>query len=158
MNALILLAQAFFNHQTQLQSTRLKEAGHRAAETGRRIAIAGIFYALASALIFAALLISVIDIGLQIDRSHGVSFSGLMISSMLLIVIALFSIFSGWISSRDTKTETHESVPEAPRSELRPLLEAVAIGMLKEFLEHQNRKHAENAKTSGDGASRKEAQ
>jgi hypothetical protein len=144
VNTFLMLVQSFFDYQTRLQANNLKEAGIRAAETGRRMAIAGILFASAGAFLFSALLIALIDMGLQIDRSRTVGFSGLMLASLILFAISLFCIFCGWLTGRESKTPV---VPRAApqdtfQSELRPLLEAVAVGLLKEFLEHQNRKHA----------------
>ena len=142
MNGLILLAQAFFNHQTRAQTENLKVAGLKAAEMGRRMALAGVFFALGGAIIFSALLIALIDLGLQIDRENGIGFSGLMISSTILLVMALIAFITGWFVGRDPKDEpTHTSSPPPPQSELRPLLEAVAVSLLKEFLDSQRAKH-----------------
>lgn len=146
MNALILLAQAFFNQQTREQTQNLREAGMRAAETGRRMAIAGVFFALAGAFIFSALLVALIDLGLQIDRGHGIAFSGLMTSASLLVLLGLFSIFAGWLAGRETKTSSLPAVTPPPvkaPSELRPLLEAVAVSFLKEYLDRNTSKPAQ---------------
>ncbi len=156
MSPLILLAQAFFNHQTQLQTQNLKEAGMRAAETGRRMAIAGVFFAVAGAFVFAAVLIAVIDLGLQIDKAHTVSFSGLMVSSLVLIAIGVFAGFCGWLSGRETKALAVVAPPpptETFKGELRPLLEAVAVSFLREFLENQNRKHGQQKADLNDEGS-----
>lgn len=152
MNALILLAQAFFNHQTQTQTEQLKQAGHRAAEMGRRMAIAAVFFAVAGAFFFAGLLISVIDLGLQIDRGHGVVFSGLMISSVIVFAIGLFSVFAGWLCSRNPKAVAPPVPVTPPASELRTMLEAIAVGLLKEFLEAQKAKQAANSAVRAETA------
>ena len=96
MSPLILLAQAFFDHQARAQTENLKVAGLRAAEVGRRMAIAGVLFSLMGAFVFAAILIMLIDLGLQIDRGHGVIFSGLMISGSILILIGLVAAFAGY--------------------------------------------------------------
>ncbi len=119
----------------------------RAAETGRRMAIAGVFFAVAGAFVFSAVLIAVIDMGLQIDRSHTVSFSGLMTSSLVLLILGAFAIVCGWLAGRETKALVVVPPPpanETLKGELRPLLEAVAVSFLKEFLENQNRKHTQH--------------
>lgn len=144
MNPLILLAQAFFDNQAKLQAQNLKAAGLRAAEAGRRMAIAGVFFATAGAFFFSGLLVAIVDIGLQIDRAHTVQFSGLMVSALMLVTIGLFAIFCGWLSARES--EQPPVAQEAllpPQNELRSMLEAVAIAMLKEFLDSRNRKHTE---------------
>ena len=142
MNALILLAQAFFDHQARTHAERLKEAGLRAAETGRRMAFAGVFFALAGVFVFAAILISVIELGLQIERESGLGYSGLMVSATLLFVIGLFASLIGWLVGREPKAEPVAPPAPAPTpaSELRPLLEAVAVSLLKEFLESRKEK------------------
>jgi hypothetical protein len=145
MNALILIAQSFFEHQTRLQTENLKHAGLRAAEVGRRMAIAGVFFSLSGAFIFSAILIAVIDFGLQIDRAHSVSFSGLMISSSVLASIGLASALAGWLVGREPKSIVAPPAPPISHSgELRPLLEAVAVSLLREFLEHQKKNQTPN--------------
>lgn len=157
MNGLILLAQAFFDHQAHAQAENLKIAGLRAAEMGRRMALAGVFFALGGVVLFSALLIALIDLGLQIDRGNGVGFSGLMISASILLAMALVAFFTGWLVGRDPKSETtHAPPPPPPTSELRPLLEAVAVSLLKEFLEAQraksHRSNEDSSASSGENA------
>lgn len=143
MNALMLLAQAVFDNQARTQAQNFRDAGIRAAETGRRMAIAGVFFALGGAFFFTAILVSLIDLGLQIDRGHGVVFSGLMIAATLLTLIGAVAVFGGWLCGRDPKTVMPPPTAPAPHAgELRPLLEAVAVSLLKEFLENQSRRHA----------------
>lgn len=153
MSPLILLAQTFFDHQARTQTENLKMAGMRAAEMGRRMAIAGVFFSLTGAFVFSAILIIFIDLGLQIDRGHGVIFSGLMISSSILVLIGLIAALVGWLIGKDPKTVAPPPPPPtSPISELRPLLEAVAVSLLKEFLEHQkqNRSAGPTAPVSDD--------
>jgi hypothetical protein len=145
VNTLILLAQSFFDHQARTQTENLKLAGLRAAEMGRRMAIAGVFFSLTGAFVFSAILIIFIDFGLQIDRAQGVTFSGLMISSSILILIGAISAFVGWLIGKDPKPVQAPPPPAAsPLTELRPLLEAVAVSLLKEFLAHQNQSGAKS--------------
>lgn len=146
MSVLILLAQAFFDHQARAQTENLKVAGLRAAEVGRRMAIAGVLFSLMGAFVFAAILIMLIDLGLQIDRGHGVIFSGLMISGSILILIGLVAAFAGWLVGRVPKsTAAPAPPPTSPVSELRPLLETIAVGFLKEFLDHQKQHRADSS-------------
>lgn len=158
MNALILLAQAFFDHQARTQAAQLKEAGLRAAETGRRMALAGVFFATAGIFIFTALVVAVIELGLQIDRASGIGYSGLMVSASLFLLIGLFAAFGGWFAGREPKPEPVAPTPpptSSVTSELRPLLEAVAVSLLRDFLEAQKAKHpttpsAEPERDSGE--------
>lgn len=157
MNVLLLIAQAFFDHQAKSQTANLKLAGLRAAEMGRRMALAGVCFSLAGLFLFASILVFLIDLGLQIDRGNGIIFSGLMISSLILVLISLFTIASGWLIGRDSKRHTPPPEPApSPVSELKPLLEAVAVGFLKEFLEQQRQKQTSKrseTKSDNDSAS-----
>lgn len=145
MNLVGLLLQAFFDHQARSQADRLREAGLKAAEKGRRVAITAVFYALSGAFFFSGLLVAVIDLGLQIDREDGVTFSGLMISATILIVIGLLSVLVGWIGGRDPRP-VQAPPQEPPRSsELRNLVEELAVVFLKDFSESQKARRARHA-------------
>ncbi|HRO68473.1 MAG TPA: hypothetical protein PL182_12960 [Pseudobdellovibrionaceae bacterium] len=148
MNLVGLLLQAFFDHQARTQADRFREAGLRAADKGRRVATTAAFYAVSGAFFFSGLLIAVIDLGLQIDRGDGVTFSGLMISATILILIGFLCVFIGWIAGRDPQP-VQAAPQEPPRSsELRNLVEELAVVFLKDFTESQKARRARNA--SGD--------
>lgn len=144
MSPLMMLAQAFFDAQAREQGDRLREAGMRAAEKGRRMALAGVFFALAGAFFFAGVLVALIDLGLQIDRGMGVGYSGLMISATLISAFGLLCVFAGWLCGREPEVERAARLaPPSPPpvSELRQLLEQIAVMFLKEFMEkHQARR------------------
>lgn len=141
MNPLGLLLQAFLNGQVHEQTDRLREAGARAAVAGRRVAIAGAFVSVAAIFFFCGILLGIIDLGLQVDRGLGISFSGLMLSSTILVFIGLISVFAGWVTSRQPQAipEPPPPVPEPGlhKRELFTLLEQIAVALLKEFLENQ---------------------
>lgn len=144
MTALLLLVQAFFNHQTQVQTQNLREAGLRAAEKGRRFAVAGAFMLTAGVFLFSGLIMALIEMGLQIDRGQGVGYSGLMISATILAGMGLFCIFLGWVLSREAEAATpaHSEPATAARSELRESLESIAVLLINEYRE--SRKTARN--------------
>lgn len=133
MNILVLLLQAFFDQQARNQTDRLREAGVRAAEKGRRVATAGVFILLAVAFFFSALLIGLIDLGLQIDRGNGIAYSGLMVSTTILIILALVAIFAGWLVSREPAVVEAPPRRPAPTDDLRQALEEIAVMFLREF-------------------------
>lgn len=142
MNLLTLLLQAFFDHQARSQADRLREAGLRAAEKGRRVALAAVFLSLAAAFFFSGLLVALIDLGLQIDAGQGVGFSGLMVSASLLWLLGLISAFAGWLIARDPKAPPAPEPAPRPRDELRETLEELALMFLKDFKESQERARA----------------
>lgn len=153
MNPLGFLAQLFFEYQTQSQTERLREAGLRAAEKGRRMAITGVCFAIAGLFFFSGLMIAIIDLGLQIDRGAGLSFSGLMVSAFITILAGLLCVFSGWLSGREPR-EIAPPPPPPPRpaNELKDLLEELAVLFLRDFTQSQRearaRAHAEKAETA----------
>lgn len=147
MNPLALLIQAFLNNQVHNQTERLREAGMRAAVTGRRVAIAGAFISLAALFFFCGTLLAIIELGLQVDRGNGISFSGLMLSSTILVFIGLIFLFVSWITSRQ-QYQAPPPPPPAPesvfhKSELFTLLDQIAVTFLKEFLESHKAKKEE---------------
>ena len=145
MNGFIFIAQAFMDYQTRLQTEKIKSAGLRAAEMGRRLAFAGIVFALAMLLLFSSVLLAVIDLGLQIDKHNGISFSGLMTSATLLAVLALIAAAIGWFVGRDAKHVPIAEPGPAATSELRTLLETIAITLLKEFMAYQHKRQSDDA-------------
>ncbi|MBX3040402.1 MAG: hypothetical protein KF789_06805 [Bdellovibrionaceae bacterium] len=151
MNLVGLLIQAFFDHQARTQAERFREAGLRAAEKGRRFAIAAVFYALSGAFFFSGLLIALIDLGLQIDRGDGVGFSGLMLSTTLLIVIGLLSVLIGWLCGRDPQpVQAPASEPPCSSSELKNLVEELAVVFLKDFTESQKARRARDSRSDSN--------
>lgn len=155
MGPLATLIQFFFDFQARQQTDRLRIAGIRAAEKGRRMAMAGALYTLAGAFVFSGLLIAIIDLGLQIDRGAGVGYSGLMFSATILMFLALVSGFAGWLAGRDPAVMTAiaaaelagagiaaDGTPLRPRNELRDVLEEIATMFLRDFLEKQKAQRA----------------
>lgn len=140
MNLFALLMHSFFDRQAREQSERFREAGLRAAEKGRQIAIASALFAVMGAFLFAAAVVFAIEMGLQFDRGLGVTYSGLMVSASILGVFALVSGFAGFlIASMDPSVRRPASPPPPPpRShELRDTLEDLAIQLLKQFVQSQ---------------------
>jgi hypothetical protein len=148
MNLLGILLQSFFDHQAREQGDKLREAGMRAAVTGRKLAIAGAFFSVATVFFLAAAIVFAIEMGLQFDRASGISFSGLMISATLLIGFSMVSALIGMLIAQ--KTSEHKVDPQPappPRSELRDVLEEIALGLLKEFARSQQRATSDSEKS-----------
>lgn len=142
MQLLSLLFQGFFDHQARAQADRLRDAGLKAAEKGRRMAIGILFFSLAGAFGFSALLIGMIDWGLQIDKGDGITYSGLMISATVLGAIAFLAGFTGWFLSRDPQPRVvHQPPPRREGRDLADLAEEVAVLLLKEFTDNYKQKH-----------------
>lgn len=147
MNQLMLLAQAFLNHQSQQQGENLKQAGLRAAEVGRRLVLAGVFFVISGLFLFSAILVSVLEMGRQLEREGSVSFAGLMISATALVGFALMAAMVGWIVGRNEKSvreisASTSAIESESKTELRSLLEAVAVSLLREFLASREKANA----------------
>lgn len=137
MNLFSMLLQHFLEQQTQSQSERIRGAGQRAAETGRRMATAGLFFTLATGFLFAAILMIAIELGTQFDRANGISFSGLMVSASILCGVTGFFGLLGWLAGRTGNSRIAAPPPPPPKSDLKSLLEEVAVTLLKQFLNSQ---------------------
>lgn len=148
MSPIATLIQFFFDFQARQQAERLRIAGLKAAEKGRRMAMAGAFFTVAGAFTFSGLLLAIIDLGLQIDRGNGVGYSGLMFSATIMIFIALVGGFVGWFVGREPAGAaaaaaneamgvSADGTPARPRNELRDILEELATMFLRDFLEKQ---------------------
>jgi hypothetical protein len=89
MKWLSLILQLALFRKNWLESRSMMEAGQAVAEKSKRVAIisAGMMFAL---LFFvAAILVAVIELGLQIDRGAGLHYSGLMISATIFFALGL---------------------------------------------------------------------
>lgn len=140
MNLFTLLLHSFLDRQAREQTERLREAGLRAAEKGRKLAIAGAFFSLTAAFSFAAIVTFAIEAGLQYDRGAGLTYSGLMISATILIVIALLGGLIGLLiasSSSENKVNAQPPPPRSTQSELKDVLEDIALQLLKQFAQSQ---------------------
>lgn len=140
MNLFTLLMQAFLDRQAREHTERLREAGLRAAEKGRKLAIAGACLSLAAAFMFSAVVVFAIEAGLQFDRGNGLTYSGLMISATILGTIALLAALTGVLfasSNSEVKVNTQSPPPRSHHSELKDVLEDIAIQLLKQFAQSQ---------------------
>ncbi len=169
MNFFSSLIQYFFDMQLAKQKEKMREMGLRAAEKGRKFAISLILYWMATALVYSSLVLGVIELGLQIERGNGLSFSGLMVSACILFVLGFVFMMVGLRIGTGpviVKNETSESSTEwesAARGadsaacnfqipdEVKNLLEEITLHYLREFADKI--KGGKSKKSTADSSS-----
>lgn len=82
--------QLFALKKTFTKSTSAVEFVERSVETARSYFLFTIGCIVASLFLLISLVVAIIGIGLQIENSGGVSFTGLMISATLFLAISVF--------------------------------------------------------------------
>ena len=110
--------------KTFTQSTSAMEYVERSAQTARSYFLFTIGCIIASLFLLISLVVAIIGVGLQIENSGTISFTGLMISAVLFLVISVFFY----------------------------ILSAIALIMQKQRLS-ERRRLAEQAKASASGVS-----
>ena len=76
--------------KTFTQSTSAMEYVERSAQTARSYFLFTIGCIIASLFLLISLVVAIIGVGLQIENSGTISFTGLMISAVLFLVISVF--------------------------------------------------------------------
>jgi hypothetical protein len=71
------------------ESQSITDTAKQFADRGKRAAVAALTAGVSGLFLFSAILVFVIELGLQIDRSEGIRYSGLMISATILAGLGL---------------------------------------------------------------------
>lgn len=91
-------------------------------------------FAISSLVFFlSGLILAIIEFGLQIDRGEGHSFSGLMVSSVILLGFGLLVLFIGSIFLRRPSLPTAPPPPPKENDRLKEFLEDFLINFLSQF-------------------------
>lgn len=131
MNWISLLLQLLALRKTAHHSSAMLDAAKNMAERGKRTFVSVMVLVMSGLFFFSALLVAVIDLGLQIDRDGALSYSGLMISATILLVIGLLLVVVSMLVNRASAPPP----PPPPRSsereeKIKELLENFLIGFL----------------------------
>jgi hypothetical protein len=124
MKWITLLLQLFSLRKNFLDSQAMVEGAQVMARRGKRYAISFAALFLAGLFLFSGFLLAVIELGLQIDRGQ-MSYSGLMISSTLLLAISAFFAIVSFGLSRSPPPP-----PPPPPSPVKELLEEFLLSFL----------------------------
>ena len=88
MKWVTLLLQLVSFRSSLLESRALLENARAAAEKGKRAALFSAFFLLALVYFLVGSILTIVELGLQYDRGLGFRFTGLLLASLALILIA----------------------------------------------------------------------
>jgi len=137
MNWIALILQMFSFRKSLHDSQALIEAAHNMAERGKRYLASFLILTVAMLFLFSGFLLAIINLGLQLDRDGVVSFSGLMISSTILIGLGLLSAMASMMLGRPCNPSRPKPVDqESPReNKIKDLLEEFLVTFLTRLME-----------------------
>lgn len=92
INILLTLAQLFFEKDNKSSSEQIRDAAIKYTEAGKRMAQALTLWLLAALLFFSGFVIFIIEFGLQFDKGVALSFTGLILSSLILLTSSFLTI------------------------------------------------------------------
>lgn len=132
MNWISLLIQIFALRKTANESHALIDAAKAMAERGKRTFVSFLVLALSALFFFSALLVAIIDLGLQIDKNGFLSYSGLMISATILSVIGLLLVMLSLLVARMEPVTVERVQPRSSAREdrIKDLLEGFLVSFL----------------------------
>lgn len=111
-------------------------------ERGKDYAVAFVTFFLAALFIFAGLVLFIIELGLQIDKGMFFYFSGLMISSSILIGTSVFFILISLFILKDPKEKQGQKPNDQSADELKKEVYNIALMFLREFKDNHNKSKA----------------
>ena len=126
-----LFLQLLSLRQGFLDTRAVTETAHAMAARGKRFAGALVAFALAGLFFFSGFMLAVVELGLQIDRGIAPAYSGLMVSSTLLLGICVCFALLGMLLNR--KPPAPPAPPPPPVSPLRGLLEEFLVSFLSQL-------------------------
>lgn len=132
MKWIALLLQLISYRSSLLESRALLDNARAAAEKGKRAALFSAFFLLALVYFLVGSILSIVELGLQMDRGQGFYWSGLLISSLALIALAALIVAIGALASSSGKSAPP---PEPPRREgdIKALLEDFMLTFLTQL-------------------------
>lgn len=144
MKWLTLFLQIMALRKGWAQTNALIDAAHSVAEKSKRAMIGVLGLAIACLFFFAAIMVAVIDLGLQIDSGNGVGYHGLMISATILVFIGIFVVAISYLLQRGS-ARIEEPV-EAPRpshndreERIKELLEGFVVSFLSNLADKKRK-------------------
>lgn len=141
LNVLFNLLMSYLDSSSKIQ-TPVAHIGNFVGdltERGRSLIVAGVLWLVAGLLVFSSLVIFCVELGLQIDRGHFFSITGLVISSLILFSMAFVLFVAGLIISKRKKEKELPPPKLDPADELKRALFDVAISFVQEFKSNRTR-------------------
>ena len=148
MNILLTLIQVYFEKDAKSSSDQIRDVAFKFADKGKDVALAAALWFLAALFVFSGLVLFVVEIGLQIDKEQFFNFSGLVISSFVLISISIFCVLISLFVLRETEVKQPEPKSVKPSDELKQAVYDIALMFLREFkVNHQKSSENHNEKS-----------
>lgn len=142
INLFLSLVQMYLESNSKSAIDTSRDFLSNFKERGKDYAIAFVTFFLAALFIFAGLVLFIVELGLQIDKGLFFSFSGLMISSSLLIGTSVFFICLSLFVLREPKEKQEQKPNEQPADELKKEVYNIALMFLREFKENHSKPKA----------------
>lgn len=141
MNWISLAIQFLSARRAMLESHAVIEAAQAMAERAKRYAVSTVGILVALFLYVCALVVGVIEIGLQIEAQAFPHFSGLFVSALIFFVIGSILVLISLLFSLSVARVDPPKKPEpqlGPRAEqVKDLLEEFIVVFLSDFLKNK---------------------
>lgn len=123
LKLITILLQIFALNKTFSKSTTAIDFFERSVQTARSYFLFTVGCIIASVFLLVALIVAIIGVGLQIEQQGAISFTGLMISATLFLVISIFFFIVSTIAlivQKQRRLERQKAI-EAARAAQSPL-------------------------------------
>jgi hypothetical protein len=128
MKWITLLLQLVTFRSSLLESRALVENAKAVAEKGRRAALFSGFCLLAAVYFLAGTILAVVELGLQAENGEALHWSGLLGSSLALVILAVLVVAGAYLAFRSPKAPPPP--PPKPESEVKAALENFVLTFL----------------------------
>ena len=129
-----LFLRLFMARKAFQQTESLQETAAALAEKGKRYILAAMLLAFAGLFFFSALMVAVINLGLQLEHDGALSYSGLMISASVFAGIACALALIGALLWNRKKAEAPVEVKSSPaEGKVKELLEEFLVSFLSQL-------------------------
>jgi hypothetical protein len=141
MNWISLVLQLITLRRSFEEAHSVTETARHYAERGKRALVSVLVMSIAALFWFSALLIAVIELGLQIDRGNGIFYSGLMVSATILVVLGLILMGMAYLVGRGESAPPPPPPSASPRAErIKDLLEDFLASFLRQLAKSGEKK------------------
>jgi hypothetical protein len=130
MKWIILFLQLF---SLRSESRTVIENAKAAAEKARRAALFSLYGIFAACYFLAGTILGAVEIGLQVERGEALRLSGLLCSSLALLLAALVILLAGLLFTRSSRSPSPP--PPEPHGELTSAWETFLVAFLGKLAE-----------------------
>ncbi len=143
INLFLSLVQMYLESNSKSASDSSKDFLSQFKDRGKDYALAFMMLFLAALFIFAGFVLFIVEMGLQVEKGMFFSFSGLIISSCILICISVFCVLVSLIVAKEPKSKPESKHQDQPADELKREAYNIALMFLREFKDNHNKQKVE---------------